>query len=400
MNASSGGTPTIRHEPPSSVGDRDIFAPALYAGVRRPLLEASTLPSWCYTSPRFYERESERIFLKTWNLIGRADEIPERGAYFAVDFVGVPLIVVRDQHGDPRAFINSCRHRGSELATGRGTCKAFRCPYHSWTYGLDGQLIGIPGMQQTRHFDRADHGLAGVRLQTWGGFLFINFDETAPPLLEYLGGLTETLAPYNMAELVCARRRSYDLACNWKLVVENFKDAYHIATVHRRTINEYASVEIAGFEVESPRGEYLISFARHSGSMALLKGETGFAPIPTLEGKLREGTHFPLVYPATMLVCTIDCVWYLQLLPKGSDQTTVVHGAYFPRATVSRPDFGEIVERYYKRWDVTLEEDNAICEKQQRGLRAPRAHSGRLSHLEANTHVIDNWILDRVLDDA
>lgn len=394
----SGGNATMRAEPPTAEESRDIFAPELYAGVRRPLLEASTLPPWCYTSPRFYERERERIFLRAWNLIGRADEIPERGSYFAVDFVGIPLVVVRDQKGEPRAFVNSCRHRGSELVAGQGKCRAFRCPYHSWTYALDGRLVGIPGMQQAKDFDRSDYGLIGVRLETWDGFLFINFDEKAPALLDYLGGLTETLAPYNMAELVCARRRSYDLACNWKLVVENFKDAYHIATVHRRSINEYASVEIAGFEVKTPRGEYLISFARHSGSMALLKGETGFVPIPTLEGKLTEGTHFPFVYPATMLVCTIDCIWYLQLFPKGPLQTTVVHGAYFPQSTVARFDFGEIVERYHQRWDVTLEEDNAICETQQRGLRAPLTRSGRFSHLEANTHAIDNWILDRVLD--
>src|SRR3989304_1935599 len=124
----------------------DIFDPKAYAKVRLPAMEAETLPAWCYTSQDFYDREVDRIFMKVWNFIGRADRIPNAGDYFTLEFVGVPIIVVRDAMGGLRAFSNSCRHRGTLLVEGEGTCKAFKCPYHSWVYSLEGELLSGPGM--------------------------------------------------------------------------------------------------------------------------------------------------------------------------------------------------------------------------------------------------------------
>jgi phenylpropionate dioxygenase-like ring-hydroxylating dioxygenase large terminal subunit len=181
--------------------------------------------------------------------------------------------------------------------------------------------------------------------------------------------------------------------------VENFKESYHIATVHRTSIQRYASAEAAGYEIETPHGAYLLSFARHEGSMALLDGETGFPVIDSLAGKLRHGSHFPLIFPSTGMVCTIDCMWYLEVFPQSPTRTTLVVGSCFPRSTVERAEFEEVVQRYYQRWDVTVEEDNAICESQQRGLSSTiPAAGGRLSRREANVREIDNWVLDRVLD--
>ena len=152
-----------------------LFDPARYAAVRRPLLEAETLPPWCYTSEAFYKREVERIFLKVWNFIGRADRIPNPGDYFAFEFVGVPVVVVRDKQGVIRAFVNSCTHRGTKIMGGDGSCAALRCPYHSWTFALDGRLMGAPEMDDTVGFDKADYHLRPIRIDIWDGFLFINF---------------------------------------------------------------------------------------------------------------------------------------------------------------------------------------------------------------------------------
>src|SRR5262245_4999857 len=132
----------------------DMFDPRHYAAVRRPLLDAETLPAWCYTSPDFYRREVERIFLKVWNFVGSVNQIPDPGVYSTLTFVGVPLIILRDREGVIRALANSCRHRGSELLEGKGNCKLIVCPYHSWTYDLDGSLRGAPEMEQTHGFDR------------------------------------------------------------------------------------------------------------------------------------------------------------------------------------------------------------------------------------------------------
>ena len=118
----------------------DLFDPSHYAGVRKPLLEASTMPVWTYTSEEFYKREVERIFMKVWNFLGRVEQVPGPGDYFAASFAGVPLIVLRGEDGKVRAFANTCRHRGSELLEGKGQCKAIICPYHSWTYSTSNSL--------------------------------------------------------------------------------------------------------------------------------------------------------------------------------------------------------------------------------------------------------------------
>ena len=375
----------------------DIFDPAHYAGVRLPSLEAETLPPWAYTSQAFYEREVETIFMKVWNFIGRADHIPDPGDYFTLELVGVPIIVVRDQQRQLRAFVNSCRHRGTILVEGQGSCRAFKCPYHSWAYSLEGELIGAPEMQKTSGFDCADYPLHTIRLETWAGFLFVSFDRDAAPLADYLGDLPDNLAGHTGGDLVCVRRKAYELNCNWKLFAENAKEAYHIGTVHRKTINQYASAESAGYEWVDVRGQYSMNYAKHPGSMALLKGDAGFPIIETLTGRTREGTYSPFVFPSTYIAATIDTLWYLELHPHGPDRTTLIHGACFPRAVTERPDFHELVKHYYKRWDITIEEDNAICEMQQRGVSSRFATPGRFCFRERVVHQIDNWVLDRVL---
>jgi choline monooxygenase len=203
----------------------DLFNPAHYKAVRKPLLEAETMPAWCYTSPEFYRREVERIWKRTWNFVGSADQIANPGDYFTLTFVGIPLIILRDGKGALRAFANSCRHRGSQLLDGAGNCKLISCPYHSWTYELDGSLRGAPEMDRTLDFDKAKYGLVPIRLDTWGGFLFINFDDAASPLRKFLGDLPEKLAPYRLENMALVRRKTYDMACNWKLFVENAKES-------------------------------------------------------------------------------------------------------------------------------------------------------------------------------
>jgi choline monooxygenase len=373
-----------------------LFDPQTYVSTRRPVLEAETLPPEAYTSPEFYRREVERIFLKEWNFMGRADLIPNPGDYFAAELAGVPLIVVRDQQGQVRAFANTCRHRGTQLVEGEGHCRAFKCPYHSWVYGLDGSLLGAPEMQQTAGFDPAHYGLIPIKLETWGGFLFVNFDPASRGLGEHLGDLPEKLACYRLEEMVCTRRKVWELACNWKLFVENAMEEYHIATVHRQTIQKHTPMETHA--PETPRGQYAVLYSRHEGSMALLKGDTGFPPIPTLTGKPAQGTYFIMVYPCTMFAFTTDCAWYLELRPHGPGRTTLIHGACFPKAVLTRPDFEEVAARYYKRWDTTVQEDIRASEWQQKGLASPLSARGRFSYREVLVHEIDNWILDRVLD--
>lgn len=381
----------------TTLATADLFDPRHYAAVRRPLLEAETLPPWCYTSEDFYRREVERIFMRCWNFIGRADQVAKPGDYLAFEFCGVPVVIVRGDDGEVRAFCNSCRHRGSQIAEGSGNCRHLVCPYHSWTYSLKGELIGAPEMQDTRGFERARHGLVPLALKAWGGFLFINFDAEPSPFEDYIGSLPQTLKDYDLDNLVCVRRQEFEMDCNWKLFVENAKEAYHIATVHRETINKYASVKHAGYAVEEADGEYCITFAGHEGSMALLKGAKGFPTMETLKGREAAGTTSPLLYPSTYLAFTVDCAWYLELHPMGPHRTKLVHGGCFPRSRLERPDFAEIAANYFTRWDITIAEDIRACNLQQKGVSSPFCRPGRFSRREPLVHEIDNWILDRVL---
>ncbi len=378
----------------------DLFHPRHYEAVRKPLLQAETLPTWCYTSDAFYQREVERIWRRAWNFVGHVDQVAKPGDYLAMEFAGVPLIIVRGKDSVIRAFANACRHRGSTLLDdGTGHCSTIVCPYHSWSYGLDGTLLGAPEMHKTEGFKPAENGLVELRFGTWGGFLFVCFDNAAPPLATWLGGLPEKLECYGLDDMVLARRKVFDMACNWKIFVENAKESYHIGTVHKATINKYASARSAGYWVEEPTGEYVVTFAQHENSMALLQGDAGFPPIETLAGRREAGgTYAPLLYPSTYLACTIDCAWYLELHPLGPNRTRLVHGALFPRSRMQRPDFEQLAANYYKRWDITIEEDIIASDRQQQGVASPYCLPGRFSHREPLVHTIDNWVLDKVLD--
>jgi choline monooxygenase len=373
----------------------DIFHPSHYAAVRRPLDEAGHLPAWCYTSDVFYQREVETIFRKEWIFLGRADHIPNPGDYFTIEHTGVPLIVLRDRQGELRVFANSCRHRGAKLLEGEGHCAShIACPYHSWSYALDGRLVAAPGMQGVKNFELKEYGLAPVRRESWGGFLFINFDREAPGLTAYLGDLTTILESYDFSSMACTRYKSYELQCNWKLPVENGLEDYHTATVHRSSIGTQT------IEVLDGEGNWEVGFFESERSIGTLPGEPARLPwIPTLEGRARRGTHFTLIYPCGKIACTQDGIFWSLLYPRGPARTDLVVGFGYPRSTVAHPDFEATVAKYYHRCDVSIPEDNAIAEVQQRGLNSPLAQPSRVSLREPIVNYFANWVLDRVLAD-
>ena len=373
----------------------DIFDPTRYAGARKPLLEAETLPPECYTDEAFYKREVETIFLKAWNFIGRADRVPNAGDYFAFEFVGVPMVVVRGRDGVVRAFANSCRHRGAKVMQGEGKCTVMSCPYHAWTYAIDdGRLIGAMEMDETAGFAKKDFGLVPLRLELWGGFMFLNFDPDAAPLSDWLGDLPEGLAAYKLEEMVTTRRVEYDLACNWKVYVENAMESYHVPTVHQQTLQKQKRDHNPPIPTQ---GEYCGLFTRHTGSRALLPGAKGFPYIENLSGLANEGTYYVLINPSTMFGLTYDCMWWLELHPISAGRTKLIVGSCFPESTTQRDDFAELVQNYYDRWNKSIVEDNDISDIQQIGLSSPFVRPGRFSYMEPLVHTIDNWVLDRVL---
>lgn len=371
----------------------DLFDPRLYERLQLPLERAETMPPWCYSAPAFFEREIDTIFRRTWNFVGRADELAAVGDFMALDLFGEPIILVRGSDDRVRAFLNVCRHRGARLVCGGGHRSAFTCPYHGWTYGLDGALRGVPGMEGVEDFRREDHGLIELRLESWAGFLFLDLSGEAPPLSTHLGNLPDAFQSYNFADFVCVRRTEYDLACNWKIYIENAMEDYHTATVHRKSIGTQETTR------ETVTGEWDAIHMPAPDTIAILPGDTTTFPhVPTLSGKPAAGTFFTVIYPNTFFASTHDCMWWLNAVPVAADRTRVIHGACFPRATTERADFDDVVQRYFKRWTKSLTEDNEISEVQQVGLNSRLGQPGRFSLKEPIVHALDNWVIERILN--
>ena len=377
----------------------DLLDPIHYETVRRPAAEAAPLPNWCYTSTNWYALEVERIFMKVWNYVGHTSQLPNAGDFFTLEVAGAPIIVITGDDGEVRAFHNSCRHRGSKIAWGEGNCKALTCPYHTWTYARDGALIATPLIEKDAHICYEDLGLLKVRLERWHGFLFVNFDDNAPPLAEWLGDLPETCASHSPESMVCTRRKVYEgVKANWKLHFENFNDSLHIPFVHGGTLNRQNVSGRARRTHEEFDGQCVVHFTQHKGSRGLLEGETGFPRIDSLEGRYQEGTWYPCILPATMMAWTIDCMFLFELWPRGPESVDVAICSFFPEERTTRPDFEAQAAKYYERLDVILPEDNDAVERQQQGLHTPVNAAARFTHMETLCHAYDNWILDHVLE--
>src|SRR5215468_1077482 len=188
-----------------------------------PLEGARALPREYFTSPAIFAEEIDKLFFRSWLCAGRETRIARAGDYFVVEVGEASVIVVRDQDGIVRAFHNLCRHRGTRLCEAPAGCfsESIRCPYHSWTYGLDGRLQGAPSTSDLDGFDESEWPLLAVPVEIWQGFIFVNLAPAQPPAAEMLLPLNDRVAAYNLRPLVSVRQEVYDVAANWKLIVEN-----------------------------------------------------------------------------------------------------------------------------------------------------------------------------------
>ena len=373
-----------------------MFDRAAFANIFKPVEEAETLPPWCYTSQEFYDLEVKNLFKRVWNFFGHVDQVANPGDYITVDFVGVPLIIVHGNDGEIRAFANSCRHRGTPVADGAGNCRAFTCPYHGWVYDLDGALHSCFGMEKTTDFDKGTRGLIPLRLEIFGCFMFVNIDGNAEPLIDYLGDFPEIMGSYGLENLKLVRKLEHAVDCNWKVHIENAMEEYHLPMVHQATLNPKEMEHSA-----APTSENWLDIREHHDNHTrslLIEDLAHELPhIKGLEGRAAGGTNYVCLNPSTMLGMTLDSIWYLELQPQGPNHTKVIHGACFPSDSVARDDFEDKVPYYYKRWDTTLDEDNSIAARQQRGLGSPFAQPGRFSHLEPLVPKLAQWWINRII---
>jgi phenylpropionate dioxygenase-like ring-hydroxylating dioxygenase large terminal subunit len=337
---------------------------------------ASTLPFSWYSDEELLRRERARIFARSWQYGGRAEQVAEPGSYLATDAGGVPILVTRDRDGELRAFLNVCRHRGAVLLEGCGERSTVQCHYHAWTYDLDGSLRNAPRAEREQDFDRADWSLLPASVGTWGPFLFVNPDPDAVPLTDQLGGLPDTLArAIDIDGLVFHSRVEFGANANWKIVVENFLECYHCATAH------------PGFsaEVDVHPDRYLLEAHPSYSAQFCTARATG-----------RPG-QFHLLYPNTGLNVfpgppnlSIGPV-----LPNGPGRTERYLDYFFA------PDVDEEWRREFFAFDDQVgSEDTALVESVHRGMAAGVLEEGRLLlNSEPLLAAFQGWLADRLAAD-
>lgn len=356
-----------------------------------PAEEASCLPPLCYNDEDFRQRETDAIFRRKWVGIGHAGRFQKAGDYETMTIADVPLIVLRDKAGALRAYANSCRHRGARLLEGEGNCPGIRCPFHCWSYKLDGSLVGVPHADEIKDFDKADYGLVEFRAGEMNGLAFVCLDPDAPALEDQLGDFAKVHAPWPMDTLVPTRRRSFDVNCNWKVFLDVFDEYYHLPFVHPDTVNSiYARPEPG----DAVSGEYASQYGVTEGTGGLLEGQQGHAlpPMPGLSAAVAGGVRYTWVFPNMAFAAGRDAIWIYEATPIDARRCHVTMTACFPRDLVAQPGFDEKAAHYYDRLDAAIAEDIPALENQQIGLNSPFAMQGRFHPLlEANVAAFARW---------
>ncbi len=358
-------------------------------------LEAS-LPRSAYVDDEVWQRERERIFARGWVCVGRESDVGgEAGSFRRVELAGESLLLVRDESGGLAAFANVCAHRGSELvdstdaacASGR-FARVIRCPYHLWTYELDGRLRGAP------HLDPADTsglGLTPLALGTWGGFVFVDQQGDATPLADAVAASAARLANYPLQRMALGHRLTYAVAANWKVLSENYNECYHCGPVHPELCELVPSFRLAGgAQLDWERG---IPY-RPGAYTFTSSGTTIRRPFAGLNDDELVNHKGELVHPNLFVSLSCDHVAAFVLWPTGPSSTTVVCDFLFDPDEVSRPDFDPADAVGF--WDTVNRQDWAICERVQRGMSSRHFRRGWYAPMEDASLDIRTWWHERM----
>ena len=326
-----------------------------------PIESAHTPPASWYVMPEFLTHERDRVFRRTWQAVGRVDQVAKPGDYFAGCLLDDPYVVLRDGDGTLRAFHNVCRHHAAEVCTGEGSISEMVCPYHGWTYRLDGKLVKAPRLGQSQVFDRDSFGLKPAAVEAWGPLVFIYLGDDPPPLTPQLTELKRRLDAMKTESLTFAARRTYDMKCNWKVYVDNYLDGgYHVSVLHKALagqldLDTYVNEIYERYSIQAVRSPEKApeaaggDFAERIGSEAL----------------------YAFVYPNFMLNRYGPILDTNYVVPLSHDRTRVVFDFYFQ-------DAGDkaFIEKSLAASDTVQDEDGMICESVQRGLGSPAYDRG------------------------
>jgi choline monooxygenase len=352
---------------------------ALHLDVHEQIECAHTLASRFYTDPAILDLEKQKIFRRTWQLVGMANHpcgeangakrtITDPETFFTTNIVEEPVIIVRDKLGVLRAFSNVCRHRAGPIAKGSGCDRVLRCGYHGWTYALDGRLIGTPDVEGVEFFDRSTMGMFPLRLETWGQFIFVNFDTDAEPLDAFLGQIPDQARGFQFEGLQLAERRDYVIDCNWKVYVDNYLEGYHIPIAHPGLMRE---IDYSLYRTETFR-YYSQQFAP---IRAATKDDSAERFYPPGSG-LTEALYF-WIFPNLMLNIYPDNISTNLIVPISHEKTLTIFEWFFHDLSSDRAK--DRIHKAVAFSDEVQREDIALCQSVQKGLRSATYDRGRYS---------------------
>ncbi len=358
---------------------------------------AKTLARRYFVSPEVFAEEQDRIFSKQWVLVGHQSQLAEAGDYFVTEVASESLIIVRDKGGEVHGFYNVCRHRGTRLREDRnGHLSAIQCPYHAWTYGLDGRLIGAPHMDQVPGFDKADYSLHAVNLALWEGFIFVNLEDSRnastqrgdySSLDRWFAPLNGKFSHWNMSILRSAKRIEYDVKANWKLMFENYSECYHCPGVHPQ-LQKVSPYDSAANDLTE--GPFLGGFMKiNKGAGLTMSGKACALPVGKIEN-LQEVFYYS-IFPNMLLSLHPEYVMVHQLWPQSPERTVILCDWFFHPDAFNRSDFKP--EDAIEFWDMTNKQDWHVCELSQLGIASRAYEPGPYSPRESIPAAWDKYYL-------
>src|SRR5438552_14394944 len=344
---------------------------------------AKTLPQRYFVSPAVFAEEQEKVFSKQWVLVGQQSQIAKSGDYFTAEVAGESLIIVRDKRGEIHGFYNVCRHRGSRLIENRKgqLSAAIQCPYHAWTYGLDGRLLGAPHMDDVLGFNKADYSLRPVNVSLWEVFIFVNLAEAGAltsilsqrerrkqdgfvSLEDWFAPLAGKFARWNLPALLSARRIKYDVRANWKLIFQNYSECYHCLGVHPELskISPHDSAENDLIE-----GPFLGGFMRIASDKSLtMSGNACALPVGNFGNEDFRFVFYYSIFPNMLMSLHPDYVMVHQLEPQSPERTLILCDWFFHPDAFNRVDFRP--DDAIEFWDMVNRQDWHVCELSQQGI--------------------------------
>ena len=352
---------------------------------------AKTLEQKYFVSPEVFAEEQEKIFSQQWVLVGHQGELAKAGDYFVAEVATESLIVIRDKDGEVHGFYNVCRHRGTRLREDRnGRLSAIQCPYHAWTYGLDGRLLGAPHMDELPGFDKADYSLHPVNLGLWEGFIFVNLADSPPPLEEWFAPLSGKFSHWNLPRLRSANRIEYDVQANWKLMFENYSECYHCPGVHPMLskVSPYDSAEN-----DLAEGPFLGGFMSiNKGKSLTMSGDTCAFPVKEQEEEEeKQRVFYYSIFPNMLLSMHPEYVMVHQVWPQSPERTLIYCDWFFHPEAFSRADFNP--DDAIEFWDMINKQDWHVCELSQQGIVSRAYEPGPYSSRESIPAAFDREYL-------